>query len=188
MRRALPAALVLLGIAAAPGPAGGAPPTAPRNPVEERLSRATAELERDGRTARAIVPLAELADLEEELPVLARLVPIYARAAEDRAAPSEIRALARLRLSRLERSRGNLQRSLAQLRRIGFVTGWMVVGPFDDEGRRGLETAYPPERTIDLEAAVKALGIRSSYKEIPGRHYWFLWRDFLGDFGARLFR
>jgi S-formylglutathione hydrolase FrmB len=44
------------------------------------------------------------------------------------------------------------------------------------------------ERTIDLEAAVKAAGIKSSYKEIPGRHYWFLWRDFLGDYAQLLFK
>lgn len=44
------------------------------------------------------------------------------------------------------------------------------------------------ERTIDLEAAVKAAGIKTSYKEIPGRHYWFLWRDFLGDYLQLLFK
>jgi tetratricopeptide (TPR) repeat protein len=167
MRRALPAVVVLLGLAAAPEPAGGVPPAAPRNPVEERLSRATAELERDGRTARAIVPLAELADLEEELPVLARLAPIYARAAEDRAAPPEVRALARFRLARLERSRGNLQRSLAQLRRIGFVTAWRVVGPFDGEGKRGFDAVHPPERALDLEATVPGKVREVSWRPLP---------------------
>ena len=44
------------------------------------------------------------------------------------------------------------------------------------------------ERTIDLEKAVKELGFKSSYKEIPGRHYWFLWRDFLGDYAQLLFK
>ncbi len=44
------------------------------------------------------------------------------------------------------------------------------------------------ERTIELEAAVKAAGITTSYKEIPGRHYWFLWRDFLGDYAQLLFK
>ena len=44
------------------------------------------------------------------------------------------------------------------------------------------------ERTIDLEAAVKAAGIKTSYKEIPGRHYWFMWRDFLVDYAQLLFK
>jgi enterochelin esterase family protein len=42
--------------------------------------------------------------------------------------------------------------------------------------------------TLDLEAALKARGIPTSYKEIPGRHYWFLWRDFLGDYASLIFQ
>jgi len=31
-------------------------------------------------------------------------------------------------------------------------------------------------------------GFKTSYKEIPGAHYWFLWRDFLGDYPSILFK
>jgi enterochelin esterase family protein len=44
------------------------------------------------------------------------------------------------------------------------------------------------DRTVALEAALKAKGIPTSYKEIPGRHYWFLWRDFLGDYASLIFK
>jgi enterochelin esterase-like enzyme len=44
------------------------------------------------------------------------------------------------------------------------------------------------DRTVALEAALKAKGFPTSYKVIPGRHYWFLWRDFLGDYGAQIFK
>jgi enterochelin esterase-like enzyme len=44
------------------------------------------------------------------------------------------------------------------------------------------------DRTVALEADVKAKGIPTSYKEIPGRHYWFLWRDFLGDYASLIFK
>ena len=44
------------------------------------------------------------------------------------------------------------------------------------------------DRTVALEAALKAKGFPTSYKEIPGRHYWFLWRDFLGDYACILFK
>jgi enterochelin esterase-like enzyme len=44
------------------------------------------------------------------------------------------------------------------------------------------------DRMIALEKAVKDLGFKTSYKEIPGRHYWFLWRDFLGDYAQLLFK
>ena len=44
------------------------------------------------------------------------------------------------------------------------------------------------DRTVALETALKAKGFPTSYKEIPGRHYWFLWRDFLGDYASKIFR
>ncbi len=44
------------------------------------------------------------------------------------------------------------------------------------------------EGTMNLHSLVEKHGFKTTYKEIPGSHYWFLWRDFLGDFGAILFR
>jgi len=42
--------------------------------------------------------------------------------------------------------------------------------------------------TMNLHSLLEKHGFKTSYKEIPGSHYWFLWRDFLGDFGSILFR
>jgi enterochelin esterase family protein len=44
------------------------------------------------------------------------------------------------------------------------------------------------EGTKTLHTVLEKEGFKTSYKEIPGAHYWFLWRDFLGDFGSILFR
>jgi enterochelin esterase family protein len=44
------------------------------------------------------------------------------------------------------------------------------------------------EGTMNLHSLLEKQGFKTSYKEIPGSHYWFLWRDFLGDFGSILFR
>jgi enterochelin esterase family protein len=44
------------------------------------------------------------------------------------------------------------------------------------------------EGTMNLHALLEKHGFKTSYKEIPGAHYWFLWRDFLGDYAALLFR
>jgi enterochelin esterase-like enzyme len=41
---------------------------------------------------------------------------------------------------------------------------------------------------LALEADLKSKGFPTSYKEIPGRHYWFLWRDFLSDYAGLIFR
>jgi enterochelin esterase family protein len=35
------------------------------------------------------------------------------------------------------------------------------------------------DRTVALSELVKKDGFNTTYREIPGRHYWFLWRDFL---------
>jgi hypothetical protein len=37
-------------------------------------------------------------------------------------------------------------------RQFGFITRWMVVGPFDNTGRSGFQKAFPPEERIDLSA------------------------------------
>ncbi len=90
------------------------------------------------------------------------------------------------------------------------VFGW--IGVFSSGPREGVDEAYKKqlaavkaggvnfywtgagttdmarEGTMNLHAAVKELGFKTSYKEIPGRHYWFLWRDFLGDNASLLFK
>jgi enterochelin esterase family protein len=44
------------------------------------------------------------------------------------------------------------------------------------------------EGTVNLANLVKEHGFKTSYREIPGRHYWFLWRDFLGQFAQVMFQ
>lgn len=53
-------------------------------------------------------------------------------------------------------------------------------------GSGDIDIAY--DRSVALEADLKAKGFPTSRKEIPGRHYWFLWRDFLGDYSSILFK
>jgi enterochelin esterase-like enzyme len=38
------------------------------------------------------------------------------------------------------------------------------------------------DRTVTLSELVKKDGFNTAYREIPGRHYWFLWRDFLAHY------
>jgi enterochelin esterase-like enzyme len=67
---------------------------------------------------------------------------------------------------------------LAKLKASGVKLYWIGAGT-TDTAREG---------ATNLSGMVKRLGFNNFYKEIPGRHYWFLWRDFLGDFASRLFR
>ncbi|WP_242346433.1 DUF3857 domain-containing protein [Anaeromyxobacter terrae] len=169
MPRPLAALLALALVAPLPAAraAGGPPGAKAADPGAALRADAAAALARDRRGPRGIVALAELEALEDEAPELAPLAVAYAAAIEDRAADPEVRALARQRLAGLERSRGNLQRSAAQVRRLGFVTRWQLVGPFDDEGKRGLETAYPPEKSPDLAARYEGKLGEVAWRPLP---------------------
>src|SRR5512133_867552 len=181
LRRLAPTLAVLLvagsATAAPRAPAPAAPPAGasagPADPAAARLEALAEDLQRDARSPRGLVPLALLDALEDDAPDLARLAAIYARAADDRAAHPAVRALARFRLAAVERARGNLQKSASQLRRLGFVTAWKIVGPFEDEGKRGFGEAYPPEQGIDLAATM------------PGKEREVGWRDLPPDVAAQ---
>jgi len=146
-----------------------AAPPAPRAPVTptERLAAASGALYDDRGGARGLVPLAELSELEDEAPDLAGISRAYVRVLEDRAAHPEVRALARFQLAGLERARGNLQRAQGQLRRLGFVAGWSVIGPFDDEGKKGFDTVYPPERELAAGATYDGKAGPATWTALP---------------------
>ena len=44
------------------------------------------------------------------------------------------------------------------------------------------------DRTVTLSELVKKDGFNTTYREIPGRHYWFLWRDFLAHYAQIAFQ
>jgi enterochelin esterase family protein len=67
---------------------------------------------------------------------------------------------------------------LDAIKKAGLKFYWTGAGDIDQAH----------DRTVALEAALKAKGFPTSYKEIPGRHYWFLWRDFLGDYSSLIFK
>ena len=70
------------------------------------------------------------------------------------------------------------ERQLAAVKAGGVKFYWLGAGTTD--------TAR--EATVNLSQAVKKLGFETSYREIPGAHYWFLWRDFLTQFGPIMFQ
>jgi len=61
------------------------------------------------------------------------------------------------------------QKQLEAVKAGGVKFYWLGAGTTD--------TAR--ERTVTLSELVKKNGFDTSYREIPGRHFWFLWRDFL---------
>jgi enterochelin esterase-like enzyme len=61
----------------------------------------------------------------------------------------------------------------------GWVRFYWVGAGSTDSAREG---------AMHLSELLKKQGFQTSYTEIPGPHYWFLWRAFLGDFASILFR
>lgn len=130
----------------APARAAAAPASeAGADPIAERYREVTAELHRDRGAPGAFARVAELASLEDELPDLAPLAADYARVAEDGAAHPAARALARFRLAAVARARGDVATAGDHLRRLRFLDGWWIAGPFDDPGKRGFDTLFGPE-------------------------------------------
>ncbi|HVI75170.1 MAG TPA: hypothetical protein VM683_09345, partial [Anaeromyxobacteraceae bacterium] len=101
------------------------------DPIEARAAALFAELARDHDKPRALAVLVELSGLEGELTDLGKLATAYGDLAGDPAAHPEVRAMARFRLADLERQRGNLRKSEAELAQLAFLGGWQIAGPFD---------------------------------------------------------
>jgi enterochelin esterase-like enzyme len=61
------------------------------------------------------------------------------------------------------------QKQLEAVKNGGVKFYWLGAGTTD----------MARERTVTLSDLVKKDGFNTTYREIPGRHFWFLWRDFL---------
>jgi enterochelin esterase-like enzyme len=70
------------------------------------------------------------------------------------------------------------ERQLAAVKAGGVKFYWLGAGTTD----------FAREGTVTLSQLVQKQGFPTTYREIPGRHYWFLWRDFLAQFGAIAFK
>lgn len=79
-------------------------------------------------------------------------------AAQDRRLDPSVRVYAGLLVAYARSRRGDLEESKRRLASLGFVDRWMVVGPFDNEGKSGFALRFGPEDEL-----AKAL--------VPGRAY-----------------
>lgn len=56
-----------------------------------------------------------------------------------------VRAYAQFFVTRAQTRRGDLKGSKAKIAELGYVSEWLVVGPFDNEGKGGFDTELGPE-------------------------------------------
>ncbi len=55
-------------------------------------------------------------------------------------------------LREVDLRRGDFEGARQKQAQLGFVTDWLIIGPFDNEGMAGFDLAYPPEKEINLAA------------------------------------
>ncbi len=70
--------------------------------------------------------------------------------ATDRGEPAPLQVYAGLLEAYARRRRGDLDGARARIDRLGYVGKWMLVGPFDNEGKGGLATTFDPEQQLEL--------------------------------------
>ncbi len=68
--------------------------------------------------------------------------------ASDAAEAAPIRAYAGLLEAYARRRRGDLGGARARIEQLGYVGQWMMLGPFDNDGKAGFTTAYEPEAEL----------------------------------------
>jgi tetratricopeptide (TPR) repeat protein/transglutaminase-like putative cysteine protease len=69
--------------------------------------------------------------------------------ARDTGEPAPVRAYASLLEAYARRRRGDLDGARARIARLGYVGKWLVVGPFENDGKVGPEEVYEPEKDQD---------------------------------------
>ncbi len=93
------------------------------------------------------------------------------------------RAYASLLEAYARRRRGDLDGARTRIKSLGFVSQWLVVGPFDNEGRAGFGRVLEPEpaltRKLDAQRAFQGKERPVRWRSIPDA-YPFAWVD-LGD-------
>jgi len=119
----------------------------PDDPVAEvYLHRSSILLESTNRYDEFVAALETLSS-DERAPYLAGRANIY--------------------LHHLYTKRGETEKAESALARFNPVDDWIVIGPFDNEGKSGLDEFYPPETELGLSATYDGKERAVSWRRIP---------------------
>lgn len=115
---------------------------------EEKLERAQLAYARAG--AGPSTQLSSYLALHEMWSSWSELNPLLveyalAIASEDRSKPAPVRHYAARLLAYARLRRGDLQQAQDFFSKTGYVSDWLVVGPFDNEGKGGFEQLFGPD-------------------------------------------
>src|SRR6266851_3019330 len=131
----------------------------------ERAAALSARLAGELGSARALPDLFRLYELRDDVADLPALARLFDRIASDRKARADVRAAALELRAQLAVAQGQFPQARSIIERAAPVRTWAVIGPFDNDGRRGLRTVYGPE-TDGYDPAAK----------YPGKDHDVSWR------------
>lgn len=100
---------------------------------------------------RGIAHLSRLHALRDQVADLNLLAQPYADVLYRRSTHPDLKRAIRLAYADLERGRGRALKAQQQLRPLGFVDQFYVLGAFDNEGKSGCELDHGPEANLDLK-------------------------------------
>ncbi|MCC7536482.1 MAG: DUF3857 domain-containing protein [Deltaproteobacteria bacterium] len=125
---------------AAPAPAAAAP--APYDGVVARRMAEASRAPGDPRSALALIDAWRQWDRATQTETARRVGEL----AKNRRASAAMRGLAGYLASRAALRMGRVDDARRMITELGYLRAWLVVGPFDDEGKRGFAREYEPER------------------------------------------
>ncbi len=82
-------------------------------------------------------------------------------------AQPETRAHARELLRRTYSNTGRLEEAKALTSKQGFITSWLVLGPYSDDNKLGWDTFYDPERKLDFKGTFFGKDHEISWRRAP---------------------
>jgi len=136
-------------------------------PYDDRQKKLAESVIEKGKSPVAALDLLRMTRHAEEADPALSLA-LFQRIANQRSVDVQHRVYAARRVAWDLRRTGDPVASAAAFDKLGYLRGFRVIGPFDNEGKRGLDEVMPPE-TNRLEA----LNLEASYQ---GRERMVRWR------------
>ncbi|MBN1916786.1 MAG: DUF3857 domain-containing protein [Verrucomicrobia bacterium] len=143
-----------------------------RTALDRQLDEAIAALIEAPASPQALLHLYAISGFDRTASRDGRIRASYTWVLHQPTASPVLKAHALWLLADLDRQNGDLLGAAEKHRELGLITDWLVIGPFDNEGRAGFDAVYAPENLIDLDAAVPG-------KERPAR-----WRPYPDGLGS----
>ena len=124
--------------------AGLAPLAHAESPYDVRQRSLAQEVARRGKAPEAALPLVRMARYADEAdPDLTRK--LFEGIAKNRAIDVQHRVYAERRVAWDLRRQGDVKGSAEAFDKLGYLRKFRVIGPFDNEGKRGFDTDFGPE-------------------------------------------